>query len=209
MIGRPELPLGGSGAESASDDTRAAPSAAELAVLGERVFCDDELGLVWRQVEQLPDDSARARTNSRNETVLRALAMLEEHDGSQQDDAQRAELYRLEGKLDLALELMSELVRERQGAIPQRSVRFNARGFCWDSDEDLAAGALLAIECYVLPPWPLPLKLYCRVTHVEAGGRLRRVCARVEGLNGGVTDWLGKLVFRRHRRTVAQRRQRT
>ncbi len=210
MNGRPPEAIGRSASDpEAAEESRPGPTAAELAVLGDRIYCDDELGLAWRPVEQLPDEAVRARTNARNETVLRALAMLEERDASQQDDAERAELHRLEGKLDLVLELMSELVRERQGAVAPWSVRFNARGLCWDCDEAVpVVGALLAVDCYVLPPWPLPLRLYCRVAQVEAGARLSRVCAEIEGLNRAVTDWLGKLVFRRHRRTIAQRRQR-
>lgn len=183
-------------------------SAAEVDVLGERVFCDDELGLRHTGIASLPEPAALLRTNARNETVLRALAMLEEHDQTSSDDAERAELHRLEGKLDLALELMAELVRERQGAIPTRAVRFNARGLCWDSPEPLRAGDLLDVDCYALPPWPLPLKLYVRVTHAEQRKEMWRVCSRIEGLSAGVAEWLGKLVFRRHRRTIAQQRGR-
>ncbi|HEU4618978.1 MAG TPA: PilZ domain-containing protein [Gammaproteobacteria bacterium] len=198
------------GAEDArrGGDPRQAATAAELEVLGERVFCDDELGLAWSEVEALPEDAPLLRVNARNETVLRALAMLEEHDPSQSDDAERAELHRVEGKLDLALELLAELLRERQGALAPRRVRFNARGLCWDCEEAPRVGALLAIDCYALPPWPLPLKLFGRVTAVEPRAAGCRVCTRLEGRTTGVNDWLGKLVFRRHRRSVAQQRHR-
>lgn len=199
--------LGTGAGESASVDS--SPSPAELEVLGDRVYCDDELRVAWAEVEALPEEAALLRTNARNETVLRALAMLEEHDPSQSDDAERAELRRLEGKLDLALELLADLVRGRNDAVAARRVRFNARGLCWDCEEAPRVGALLAIDCYLLPPWPLPLELHGRVTGVDQyAERAYRACARLEGQTGGVNDWLGKLVFRRHRRSIAQQRQR-
>jgi hypothetical protein len=229
----------------------ASPSLAELEVLGDRVYCDDELGLEWTEIEAVPEGPVLLRINARNETVLRALAMLEEHDASQSDAAERAELHRLEGKLDLALELLAEFVRGRTDALAPRRVRFNAGGLCWDWEEapprasvaapnradrpsprasapfaasertpspsppaeaSLAsprAGALLAVDCYVLPPWPLPIKLHCRVTAVDPlGAHEYRACARLEGQTDGVNEWLGKLVFRRHRRSIALQRQR-
>lgn len=181
-------------------------SANEIEVIGEHVFCDDEIGFTWQRVEHLPDENSLNRDNARNETVLRALAMLEEHDQTASDVAERAEFHRLEGKLDLALELMAELVRERQAAIPTWPVRFNSRGFCWECPEAPAAGDLLRVECYALPPWPLPLKLYVRIVGVEPRDGNQWVCGRIEGLIGAARDWLSKLVFRRHRRTVALRR---
>lgn len=183
-------------------------SMSEVEVIGEHVFCDDEIGLTWERIEHLPDEAELNRVNGRNETVLRALAMLEEHDQTRSDDGERAELYRLEGKLDLALELMAELVRERQAAIPTCPVRFNSRGLCWECPEELASDGLMRLQCFVQPPWPLPLSLYVRVVGVEPRDGHWWVCGRVEGLLGGAREWLGKLVFRRHRRTVALQRSR-
>jgi Atypical PilZ domain, cyclic di-GMP receptor len=183
-------------------------SMSEIEALGESVFCDDEIGLTWKHVERLPDEAVMNRLSTRNETVLRALAMIEEHDQTRSDESERAELHRLEGKLDLALELLAEVVGERHASTPTYPVRFNARGLCWECPEAVPVGALLSMECYVLPPWPLPLKVHVRIQAVEPRGRKWWVCGRIEGLFGGAKEWLGKLVFRRHRRTVALQRQR-
>jgi len=181
----------------------------ERRVLGAQIFCDDELGIGWENATALPEPVALNRINGRNETVLRALAMLEEHDESRSDDAERAELYRLEGKLNLALELLAELVRERQDRALVLPVRFNSRGLCWNSSAVPEVGMLLNIECYALPAWPVPLRLYARVASAQATEAGRRVCAEFEGLTSGVSEWLDKLVFRRHRREVALRRIRS
>ena len=69
--------------------------------------------------------------------------------------------------------------------------------------------ALLDIDCYLLAQWPLPLRLSARVVDiVPARDGMRRVCSRIEGLSGPGRDWLGKVVFRRHRRSVALHRAR-
>jgi hypothetical protein len=178
-------------------------SQAEIDVLGERVFCDDELGLRWEEVDTLPNEIALARINVRNETVLRSIAMLEERDETQADDAERAEFHRLEGKLNLVLELLSELVRHGRSPAHTREVRLNARGLCWNTSEAVRPGALMQLELYALPAWPVPLTLHARVTDVDQRRRDWRVCARLEGMGAGARDWLDKLVFRRHRRAVA------
>lgn len=183
-------------------------SAAELAVLGQQVFCDDEIGFAWSSVDALPDAPALARLNARNEVVLRTLALVEEHDETRSEDAERAEVHRLEAKLNLALELLAELVMQRQSPLPGRAIRFNSRGLCWVADEPLELDALLLVECFVLPAWPVPLRLYARVRSSEPDGAGHRVCGSLEGLSDGAAIWLDKLVFRRHRRAVAQSRSR-
>jgi hypothetical protein len=184
-------------------------SHAEFDVLGEHVFCDDEIGIDWRVLEHMPDGQELARRNLHNEKVLRALALFEEHDQSPSDVAERAELHRLEGKIDLLLELVTVLVRDQQSGSRVRNARFNTRGLCWDTQRQPPAGALLDVDCYLLAQWPLPLKFCARVVDIVAAReQAHRVCARLEGLGDSSRDWLGKLVFRRHRRSVAQQRGR-
>ncbi len=182
---------------------------AEFEVLGEHVFCDDEIGIDWRVLETMPDENELSRRNLHNEKVLRALALFEEHDQSPSDDSERAELHRLEGKIDLLLELVTVLVRNQQGGSLVRNARFNTRGLCWDAQQPPPAKALLDVDCYLLAQWPLPLRLSARVVDiVPAREGKHRVCSRIEGLSGPCRDWLGKLVFRRHRRSVALHRAR-
>ncbi|HEX6999688.1 MAG TPA: PilZ domain-containing protein [Gammaproteobacteria bacterium] len=180
--------------------------AADLAVLGHQVFCDDEIPVGWSAVQALPDDHELARMNARNEVVLRTLALVEEHDETHTEDAERAEMHRVEAKVNLVLELLADLVAAQHGALPARWVRFNSRGICWEADEPLPPDTLLRVVCYAAAAWPVPLKLHVRVASSDPGGAGFRICARIEGLSAGAANWLEKLVFRRHRRAVAQSR---
>jgi hypothetical protein len=181
-------------------------STAELAVLGERVFCEDELTFTWLPVAAVPQGGALTRQNGRNESVLRALSMLEEHDESPAEDAERADFRRIEGKLDLVMELVAELVRERTGSSRAVRMRFSAEGVCWHAGRAEPAGTLLLTEWWLLPAWPVALRLHAEVTESRPEGNEFVVCARLVGVSDTVKDWLEKLVFRRHRRAIAQQR---
>src|SRR5690606_291613 len=156
------------------DSSSGAATPGEIAVLGRQVFCDDELGLAWSAADGLPAAPVLARLNARNEGVLRTLSLVEEHDETQAENAERADMHRLEAKLNLALELLAELVTQRASPLPPRPLRFNSSGLCWLADDVPEPDLLLLVECYVLPAWPVPLKLYARVRSVEpAHGRHR------------------------------------
>lgn len=179
---------------------------AELAVLGEQIFCDDDLGLAWTVLDEKPEEAKLARMNARNEVVLRTLALVEEHDETQVEDAERAELHRLEAKLNLVLELLADLISEGQGTLPRRAVRFNSKGLCWQSEEALEPNALLIVRCYAQPAWPVPLKLIARVRSSLPSRDGFRICSHLEEMSFGAANWLEKLVFRRHRRSIARSR---
>jgi hypothetical protein len=178
----------------------------ERAVLGDGLHCDDALGFRWQAQNDVPMATVMARINARNEAVLRSLAMLEEHDESAADDVERAEFHRLEGKVNLVLELLSELVRQQHPGPPQIAMRFSAEGVCWHAPSAFRDGELLLTEWYLLPAWPVALTLYARVAHSRRGPDGHLVCARIEGASDSTRDWLEKLVFRRHRRAIAQQR---
>lgn len=182
-------------------------SQAEFDVLGEHVFCDDEIAIEWRVIDSLPEEPQLKRRDSQNERVLRALSLVEEHDETQSDAAERAEFHRLEGKVDLVLELLTVLVRSSQGSRDLHTARFNSRGLCWNAEQAPPEGALIDVDCYLLAQWPLPLKICARVVEAAARGDALRVCTRIEGMGHVSRDWFGKLVFRRHRRTIALQRK--
>src|SRR5690606_7467679 len=56
------------------DSSSDAATPGEIEVLGRQVFCDDELGLAWSAVDDLPPAPVLARVNGRNEVVLRTLS---------------------------------------------------------------------------------------------------------------------------------------
>jgi len=178
----------------------------ELAALGTRVYCDDLIGFGWQVAEAPASTQLWTRMNTRNDALLRALSMLEEQDEAHGDDTERLDVQRLEGKLNLILELLADLVRERNPGLTLHMVRFSAEGLCWRAQAALPADTLLLTDWYMQPAWPVALRIHARVLGCVPDGDQQLISARFEGVSEAVRDSLDKLVFRRHRRSVAQSR---
>jgi hypothetical protein len=173
----------------------------------EALAYEDELPLGWEVVEQLPPGQRLATLNASNEALLRVREGLEEPArGTDENQELAQEFNRLESKLNLILELMAEWLR-RQGDLPSAlPVRFNAWGIAWEAEDLPVPDALLRMQLYICPTVPKPLVLYARVLRQESGESGMRAVATFLDLSPGMVDGLERLVFRRHRREVAQLR---
>jgi len=168
---------------------------------------EDEQPLDWEVVEALPSGQRLASLNASNEALLRVREGLEEPTrGTEESQELAQEFQRLESKLNLILELMAEWLR-RQGDLPSAlPVRFNARGIAWETEHPPAPGTLLRMRLYICPTFPKPLVLFGRVLRHEGRESGTDAVAEFLELSPGVVDGLERLVFRRHRREVAQLR---
>jgi len=173
----------------------------------EALVYEDELPLGWEVVERMPPSHRLATLNAANEALLRVREGLEEPArGTDENQEMAQEFQRLESKLNLMLELMAEWLR-RQGDLPSAlPVRFTARGIAWETEQPPAPGTLLRMRLYICPTFPKPLVLFGRVLRHEAGDSGTDAIAEFLDLSPGAVDGLERLVFRRHRREVAQLR---
>jgi hypothetical protein len=173
----------------------------------EALAYEDELPLGWEVVEQLPPGQRLATLNASNEALLRVREGLEEPArGTDENQELAQEFNRLESKLNLILELMAEWLR-RQGDLPSAlPVRFNAWGIAWEAEDLPGPDTLLRMQLYICPTFPKPLVLYGRVLRQEPAESGARAVVTFMDLSPGVVDGLERLVFRRHRREVAQLR---
>lgn len=141
-----------------------------------------------------------------NEETLRVILSLDEHhvEASDENPEFAHEVQRLESKINLILELVSQvLARQLQlpGALP---VRLSAHAIDWEAVGAVpAVGSPVLIEIYVCPRYPRPLFLSATVKD-SAGGRVR---AAFDDLGDAVQDLLEKLIFRHHRRQIAATRR--
>lgn len=173
----------------------------------EALVYEDDLPLDWEVVTELPSVQRLAGLNAANEALLRAREGLEEPPRVTEESNELApELQRLDSKLNLLLELLADWLR-RQGDLPSaQSVRFNARRIAWETEDPPAPDSLLRMQLYVCPTFPRPLVLYGRVLHEEDGATGTLAVATFLDLSPGVVGGLERLIFRRHRREVAQLR---
>ncbi|NND69068.1 MAG: hypothetical protein HKN19_15870, partial [Halioglobus sp.] len=117
------------------------------------------------------------------------------------------EIERLDRKINLVLDLVSQLVYQ-QLEIPQRCrVTISAKDLAWAEPEPPPPGSVLFVRAYIQHGTPKPLCFYGDVTSTDQD--LRDGMCRVSyiGLSPAVESWLDKLIFRHHRREVAFKRQ--
>lgn len=178
--------------------------------LGEGVVYQDALPLRWRILTEPPDSATVAHWDGSNEKLLRLVSALDEYapDPVEEHAGQGHELARLEFKTNLILELLGQLLRAQLSLPAAHAVRLNAHSIEWQAAdlESLEAGTLVAIGLYLNPAVPDALELCARIRSVTRDDSQVRIVADFQDVGESVQDLLEKLIFRHHRRSIAQGR---
>lgn len=168
----------------------------------------DNISVSWSSVESLPDDAQLTRVNESNENFLRAVSALGPmgSDASEDDAAVSQEIARLDLKVNMLLDLVSQLIYAQLDIPPRTPVTISAQELQWAGDDLPQPGATVFMQVYVQHGTPKPLCFYGQVIssseeHADGIARVNYI-----GLSGSARGWLEKLIFRHHRREVAYRR---
>ena len=167
---------------------------------------EDLLPLSWSVRK---DGANYVRVAEHNEHVVRCVNLLGEQIKDRMDDESEAEsaLARVEAKVNLLLEMVSRLDRQKNDIPDAIQVRLAAGGVEWKSDAQApAAGDKIWVNLYIDSRIPEAMQLAANVVSVSADGETATVCARFEEMGEVVQDQLEKMIFRYHRRMVAQSR---
>lgn len=169
---------------------------------GTVLVLEESLPLRWR-VSETP--AAAPHLLLSNEETLRVILSLDEHhvEASDENPEFAQEVQRLESKINLILELVSQVLA-RQLQLPEAlPVRLSAHDIEWETAAAPAAGTPLLLEIYVCVRYPRPLYLPATVQTASAG----RVRAVFNDLGESVQELLERLIFRHHRRQIAATRR--
>ncbi|MCG8429182.1 MAG: PilZ domain-containing protein [Chromatiales bacterium] len=171
---------------------------------------EDHLPLSWTlcsspqaQIEQV---------NQRNERLLMVLHASEESHKEvlEENPEQMAAIIRLEAKLDLLTDLVTELIRSGQEGANSYPVKLSAVGIEWYCENvELQAGQVVLLSLYLDTRMAQPLTLLAEVLSVTAEAEGMAVLCLFKGVSPPVTDLLEKSVFRCHRRQVASLKSRS
>lgn len=170
----------------------------------QRVIYEDRLPLA---VQPGTDAAARELLEERNCHVLDSLAALEERrpDSGDENGAVLQELARLDGKLNVLMDIVGRLLMPDHALPPRQMLRLNSLGAELPAAL-LPAGAQrddLLLSIHFEACRALPLMLPVKFGQVLAG---ERVFVTFPALRPAVMERLEKLVFRQHRRKVAEAR---
>lgn len=165
------------------------------------------LPLSWAAIEEESPAVNYHRVAEHNEHVLRCVNLLSDQIKEKVDDESEAEsaLVRLEAKVNLILEMLSKLVIERDDTPQPVQVKVAATGIEWFCmEQQPSVGDKIWLKLYVDNRVPEALQLAGQVETVSDRSSGAVVYAHFEAMGEGVQDQLEKLIFRNHRRMVAQ-----
>lgn len=173
-------------------------------VFSERVAWDFRFHATCESAQR-PDPAALALINDRNASVLVAVsALMDKRSESTEDDSPMTqEVARLDAKLNVLMEIVNRLLLPQAGLPPRIPVRFNGAGAALPSATLPAVGEPVLLKLHFDACRALPLELPgVRVAGPdEAHGFIA-----FEGLSEAVREGIERLVFRQHRRQVAEAR---
>lgn len=171
----------------------------------ERVCVEDPLRLSVVPMDPSTDTLSLSRLSERNLATLASIAALEERRSESADDDNPVlqELGRLDAKLNALVDIVNRLLTPTDTLPPRQRVRFNALGALLPSAV-LPAGELMLVRLHLDGCPSLPLELPARVRQRLDDGL---AFLSFEGLGDTTATALERLVFRHHRRKVAEARQ--
>lgn len=169
----------------------------------ERVAYVDHLPLAL--LPRDPDQETAAHVEERNLQVLNTLAALEERRSEPAEDgnAVMQELQRLDNKLNVLVDIVGRLITPDGELPPRYAIRLNAVGAEIPTSQLPAQAGSYFLKVHFDACRALPLMLPVRFDPVHAYGH-GFVTLDVHGQ--AVQDGLERLVFRQHRRKVAEAR---
>ncbi len=176
-------------------------------ILEGRLSWDGALPLDWRVLDRLPERDQLARSDERNIALLNALTLIEEGAVRQAEEPSPliAQMERLEAKFDLVLTLLTEALLPESAAPGPVSMRLSSRGIVFDAGKPVEPGTVVELSIHFSASLPRPVVL-CGVVIEPLPGEEGHVSVEFRRLGPGVKERLERLVFRRHRRSIAQQR---
>jgi hypothetical protein len=187
----------------APDSQNGQVAEAEQALFGDTLVATESLPV--RLVVGSELDSAHLQ--ARAEWLLRTLGQIEsgaiDHDEEHPDPALR----RVEAKLDLTLDLLSSVLQTSRPLPEETRLRWSHLGVSFVSSVDMSTHAQAVLHLYLRPWLPTPLALPVRLLAQQAESTGARLWLAFELEHPGLQRALDKLLFRQHRRHVAQTRR--
>lgn len=175
---------------------------------------EDEAPLGWKTHPALPSGLDLQHLNAHAAQILQADASLEEHrsralDPSKDDNQPlMQELHRLEFKLDMMMRLMTSVLQQQQALPPVRKFRIHAQGLEWaEAAPAVKEGSFGVISLYLNRALPYPIELPGEITATYPMNGETALRMEFRGLSTPVADLIEKLIFRHHRRQIAEARQ--
>lgn len=157
----------------------------------------------FKVIDAIPAAGTMAVVNEKNEHTLRSSLLPNDSVELEDHDELGQYLKRQEAKLDLLLDIVTELLL-RQDQYPQElNIKLTAQGVSWQDPElTLASETAMEANLYITASVPRPMRFFGHARSIADGEHFMEFT----GISQQVVDLLEKLLFRHHRRAIAQQR---
>ena len=180
----------------------------DTVVLFDEMAYEDVLSVRWSPLSVVLSVAECAHFAQRNLKVLQVCSAAESQiavDAFDEKNPYASDLHRVEVKLNMALEVLGQLMAAQDPRPAAQAVRFNALGGVWHNPQGVpATGTQGLLQIYLQECLAQPLTFIGTVLGATEDGRVR---AQFTPPGEPVAELIGKLAFRRHRRQVAGMRQ--
>ncbi len=173
-----------------------------MSELSSGLVLEGEYSLSIAAVGEMPSAAELAMIDKDNEKFLRTSATWQDPVEMEELDSVGLELRRQDMKINLLMDMVSELLMRQSELPPPESIKLTPTGIEFSNEaHGLETGAMAKIVLYILPALPRALQFYGEVKDGEQQGSVR-----LEFLGTGVVvhDQIEKLLFTHHRRSIAQ-----
>lgn len=164
-----------------------------------------QLPLTWRETANILSSYERDKCMHSNVKLMQLLALIEGTPPITELEFEPgviSALERLEGKIDLALELLTRLIAHQFPLPPSVPVVLGAAWIEWDTVFVPAQQQNIEISLYLSPKLTQPLLLPARVAWTREANGGFRVHADFFELTAETQEWLERTLFRYHRRAI-------
>lgn len=155
-------------------------------------------------------DTMTTNYNRSNEFTLQTLFTLDDSGRDSEDagDEARMELAKLDSKLNLLLHWVGKLIQNHSPIPAPCPILLSAQGAQLCAPTCVQEGDLVMLELYLNEQFPQPLELPATVIKTAPSNPIQpNTTVLFQHLSEQCSDLVTKLIFRRHRRQIAQRKR--
>ncbi|MDH5361087.1 MAG: hypothetical protein OEX03_11015 [Gammaproteobacteria bacterium] len=116
-------------------------------------------------------------------------------------------LERIELKLDMQSEMLAMLLHQSIKLPVAQTFSLGAETFISTLNEQYPVGSTMRIELFLMPEYPKPLIFFAKLLAQESLGNGYKSTFELQDMDIVCRDMLEKILFRHHRRQIAQLRQ--
>lgn len=167
--------------------------------------------LNWSESEQDPDNLYSQHLYT-NEVLLETLGTVDSIHSMDTGDEHAVvlqELGRLDNKITLLMNMVGKLIASRESCAVAVPVKLNTQRIIWlEKEQPPIVGMNVEIRMCLASGYPIPLVMAAEIKECnEAKDHSVEVIAEWRAIPSILEDEIGKMVFRQHRRTIAESRR--